>query len=410
MVVGVYDNSGINTLIGYPLNISLELSPSSSFTGINSGLISTTNGSITFKNLRIISSGTFKFIAKGLDLISGSSSDIVINAFSVDSIKLKASVSVISAYFSFTLSVYLFNQIGSAHQVSETVYLTANIGFGGNEATSTSLGIGNFSVYGKALENKQPFVLLSDSEPKYLLIGRCEQETIFAFTSTFQEMFSVLKPGFDMQKLKDCMKILISMLSYHTLDLNEFSPKTVMPKLRDLDSMTKTQTAVVDFLVAVDGLNDHVEFNIQIAQYYADLTLMPFIPFYCDFDTKDPCYIKQGLRKQTYVAMACKSYELLSIKLDQTESRLRLYNDGMIYVLRALSIPIKYRYSCPDKGAVNDTPLWKQSTAVLWRLVTLTITDLGVSIVEQHKETMESIIKEIGSSFESFFFYDWLFD
>ena len=149
MVVGVYDNSGINTLIGYPLNISLELSPSSSFTGINSGLISTTNGSITFKNLRIISSGTFKFIAKGLDLISGSSSDIVINAFSVDSIKLKASVSVISAYFSFTLSVYLFNQIGSAHQVSETVYLTANIGFGGNEATSTSLGIGNFSVYGK---------------------------------------------------------------------------------------------------------------------------------------------------------------------------------------------------------------------------------------------------------------------
>ena len=149
MVAGVYDNAGISPLTGYPLNISLELSPDNSYTGMSSGLISTNNGSITFTNLRINSPGTYKFIAKSFGLISGSSSDIVINSFSLDSIKLKPSVSSISAYFSFILSVYLLNEIGSVYSISELVTLTADLEFRGSKSISTSLGIGNFSVYAK---------------------------------------------------------------------------------------------------------------------------------------------------------------------------------------------------------------------------------------------------------------------
>ena len=145
----MYDNARINPLIGYPLNISLELSPNYSFTGMDSGLISTSNGSITFKNLRINTSGTYKFIAKSLDLISGSSSDIVIKAFSVDSIKLIASVSELSAFFSFSLSVCLLNEVGLVYSTTELVNLTANLEFGGSDSIYTSLGIGSFSVYAK---------------------------------------------------------------------------------------------------------------------------------------------------------------------------------------------------------------------------------------------------------------------
>ena len=119
------------------------------FTGTNSGLISTTDGTITFNGLKITSAGTYQFEASSNGLTSGLSSSIIITPFSVVSIQLTTTITSISAYFSFTITVSLVNEIGALYRKSADINLTADLEFGGALSLTTSTGTGDLSVYGK---------------------------------------------------------------------------------------------------------------------------------------------------------------------------------------------------------------------------------------------------------------------
>jgi hypothetical protein len=145
---GVYGNSGIHILLGYSFTLTLEITPISSFSGTSTSTTSSTTGKCTFSNIKINNPGTYQFKATYTGMTSVLGTNITISPFTLVSIQLSSSVTEISAYFSFTLSISLLNEVNSAYTTSTTVTLAGSLTFGGSTSLTTSSGSGTLSVYG----------------------------------------------------------------------------------------------------------------------------------------------------------------------------------------------------------------------------------------------------------------------
>ena len=272
----------------------------------------------------------------------------------------------------------------------------------------------DFSSYDNQKEIPIPFIRLSDKKLRYLLIGRCEQETIFSFTSTVMELLPLMRADFGLEKCRECFSLLTDMISYHTMELTEFSPtKAANPKNKDLDAMTKSQSIMIEFLTAISEQNVNGEFDVDLANFYSDLISFPFLPFYSPNSPENspktilPCFVKPGVRKQTYVEFAAVSFGALKLLLEDPKIRLKIYNsDYYSSILGAIEISMKYRYSCPEKGSSREEPLWKIAAAVSQSVITATINDFEISGNFDSVDT-KSILNAIASCVHSLFFYDW---
>ena len=143
--IGVYDNSGINleTNVGIYI-VSLNLSPTGSFSGMISG--TTSSGVITLSNLRILSAGTFNIIVSSAGITSATSSSLTITNY-VYAISLASSTSTPTANFPFTITVTLKGEDNNLFTGISTTVLTCANTLSGITSLSNSGGTVTFSIY-----------------------------------------------------------------------------------------------------------------------------------------------------------------------------------------------------------------------------------------------------------------------
>lgn len=148
VIIGVYD-SALNTLETRrgPYTVILGLSPTGSFSGTVS--LSSTNGIVTFNDLRILTSGSFTLQATSTGIATGTlGTSLSITNF-VFTIEAVTSANTPSKNFAFDITVTLKSEDGLIYLPSATVSLSESSGqtILGYSAGSSASGVKTFSIH-----------------------------------------------------------------------------------------------------------------------------------------------------------------------------------------------------------------------------------------------------------------------
>lgn len=145
--VNVVANDG-SALTRGEFTINFSLTPSGTLTGTLSG--NTVDRLLTISNFKVTTIGTYSLLASYSNLVSATSAQFTISPVALTTIILSSDNSSPSAYISFTLTAFLYDQSSNYWKTSSSVLITSSpITIFGTLSQSTSTGIATFSVYFK---------------------------------------------------------------------------------------------------------------------------------------------------------------------------------------------------------------------------------------------------------------------
>ena len=252
-------------------------------------------------------------------------------------------------------------------------------------------------------------IVWSDGSIPRLLHGYFTQDTLTLFILMFSELHEVISPSFTHVDFDTFANIATRVLLYHTEPL----PGTTQNRMRadfinDLDQMSPLQSAVFD-IVSESKVNFS---NIQssperILQLLSDIVLLPFITPDSSFPTSTsapdatPGFI--GFRKMTYMTLTKRSLQYAVTLFERHGLLLQIYESGAFECcIRSIGVPMKLKYSCPNPGVKDSTPLWRCAATASINIVNTGLKTLSGSVKDLEASRLDSIYESLLKSLNEF--------
>ncbi|KAK9766990.1 Endocytosis and vacuole integrity protein, variant 2 [Basidiobolus ranarum] len=189
-----------------------------------------------------------------------------------------------------------------------------------------------------------------DQPDKDRPIRTFDQDTVTAFTSTFIDLYEVVREDFELNQIEKLMKVLYGVLTHQS---NVNAPS-------DVSHLTPLQSSILEI--------------IRSLKLDAEGSAVVVLHHLCG--NVELAFMQQTSRKKpTYIALARTLMDTIKELLLKAINNQSTYQEGVFeHVIKTYSHPMKLKYECPTFDS-NINPLWKTAT-----LSVLEILEAGMKV------------------------------
>ena len=220
------------------------------------------------------------------------------------------------------------------------------------------------------LDEAQNMIQWTDGSFPTLIHGPFSQDALTLYISLVFEVYGIIEQNFHTRDFINIARMFQKLILYHSqASSNATISRIKADAVNDLDTMTTCQSFFLDFISCEKlAFEFSDEIKEEVVLLLSDCILNPFIPFPSTTSGENSL-----VKKHSFMAFTKKSLILLCSHITKHHN-LSLYESGSFKVaLKSLSVPLKYKYSCPPISAKDSLPLYRAASSCMLSLLSESI-------------------------------------